>query len=340
MQLADALLDAGLRRGHARISSRPIWRSPRSMSATRRPTSSRPRRRLAFNIRFNDTWTAETLQAEIHNRLDRAARRKTYRKGRKEPVDYDLVWRDRPSHVFLTRDDQLIATLGAIDRSRHRPHAGAVDLRRHVGRALHQGLLPGRRVRPGRQDHAHGRRARRACRPRDADATSTSASSKTGSVELSMPRIEEIQQYLTGAWRHDAGQAGRPAPARHFGRRLLEFVLRHRHRAAGADRRLGHHRQRRWRPATCRSAAGCRSCCGWPRSISAPGSCRSSPSRPRPAPSGLSDRFAHYVISSNWGSALIVWMMLPPTLLRHVRARRRRFLVDRVAGAVRRCRWR
>jgi hypothetical protein len=33
-------------------------------------------------------------------------------------------------------------------------------------------------------------------------------------------------------------------------------------------------------------------------------------------PAGLADRFAHYVISTNWGSALIVWMMLPPTLLR------------------------
>ncbi len=33
-------------------------------------------------------------------------------------------------------------------------------------------------------------------------------------------------------------------------------------------------------------------------------------------PARLSDRFAHYVISSNWGSALIIWMMLPPTLLR------------------------
>ena len=30
----------------------------------------------AFNIRFNDTWSAETVQAEIHNRLDRASRRK------------------------------------------------------------------------------------------------------------------------------------------------------------------------------------------------------------------------------------------------------------------------
>ena len=67
---------------------------------------------LAFNIRFNDNWSAETIQAEIHNRMDRAARKKTYRKARKEAVDYDLAWRDRPSHVFLTRDDRLIDAFG------------------------------------------------------------------------------------------------------------------------------------------------------------------------------------------------------------------------------------
>lgn len=33
-------------------------------------------------------------------------------------------------------------------------------------------------------------------------------------------------------------------------------------------------------------------------------------------PAGLSDRLAHYVISNNWGSVLVAWMMLPPTLLR------------------------
>jgi succinyl-diaminopimelate desuccinylase len=65
----------------------------------------------AFNIRFNDGWTAETIQAEIHNRLDRAARRSKLRPGRKTPVDYELVWRDRPSPVFLTRDDRLIEAL-------------------------------------------------------------------------------------------------------------------------------------------------------------------------------------------------------------------------------------
>lgn len=69
------------------------------------------RARANFNIRFNETWTDETLQAEIHNRLDRASGRKTWRKGRKEPIQYELIWRDRPSHVFLTRDDKLIDTL-------------------------------------------------------------------------------------------------------------------------------------------------------------------------------------------------------------------------------------
>jgi hypothetical protein len=33
-------------------------------------------------------------------------------------------------------------------------------------------------------------------------------------------------------------------------------------------------------------------------------------------PAGLSDRVAQYVISSNWGTALLAWIMLPPTLLR------------------------
>ena len=65
----------------------------------------------SFNIRFNDTWTDETLQAEIHNRLDRAAKKKKLRAGRKDGVDYEIIWRDNPCHVFLTRDERLISTL-------------------------------------------------------------------------------------------------------------------------------------------------------------------------------------------------------------------------------------
>ena len=33
---------------------------------------------------------------------------------------------------------------------------------------------------------------------------------------------------------------------------------------------------------------------------------------------GIADRYVHYVVSGNWASALLVWMMLPPTILRLV----------------------
>lgn len=68
----------------------------------------------SFNIRFNDTWTAESLQAEIIRRLDKAAADGPLRPGR-DPVRYELSWAERPSHVFLTRNNELIASLsGAI----------------------------------------------------------------------------------------------------------------------------------------------------------------------------------------------------------------------------------
>jgi hypothetical protein len=31
---------------------------------------------------------------------------------------------------------------------------------------------------------------------------------------------------------------------------------------------------------------------------------------------GIGDRFVHYVVSSNWASALLIWMMVPPSILR------------------------
>jgi succinyl-diaminopimelate desuccinylase len=66
----------------------------------------------SFNIRFNDLWDAERLQAEIHNRLDRAAAR--LRPGM-APLDFELGWRERPSPVFLTSDPHLIdAFAGAV----------------------------------------------------------------------------------------------------------------------------------------------------------------------------------------------------------------------------------
>ena len=71
----------------------------------------------SFNIRFNDTWSAESLQTEIHNRLDKAAGKKKYRPDKKTPVEYELVWRENPSHVFLTHDDTLISSLsGSVEK--------------------------------------------------------------------------------------------------------------------------------------------------------------------------------------------------------------------------------
>jgi succinyl-diaminopimelate desuccinylase len=66
----------------------------------------------SFNIRFNDTWTADTLKAEIVARLDQAAADQTLRPDRR-PAQYEIVWADRPSHVFLTRNNALIASLSS-----------------------------------------------------------------------------------------------------------------------------------------------------------------------------------------------------------------------------------
>ena len=66
----------------------------------------------AFNIRFNDTWTVKALKAEIIARLDAAAADETLRPGR-APAKYDITWSERPSQVFLTRNNALIASLSS-----------------------------------------------------------------------------------------------------------------------------------------------------------------------------------------------------------------------------------
>lgn len=69
----------------------------------------------SFNIRFNDTWTAETVMGEIVRRLDTAAADEKLRPGR-APLAYEITWAERPSHVFLTRNNSLIASMsGAVE---------------------------------------------------------------------------------------------------------------------------------------------------------------------------------------------------------------------------------
>ncbi len=69
--------------------------------------------RFDFNVRFNDIWTTDTLKKEIIRRLDGAALDKTLRPNKETPAVYTIDWRDRPSPVFLTRDEKLAGMLSA-----------------------------------------------------------------------------------------------------------------------------------------------------------------------------------------------------------------------------------
>ena len=68
-----------------------------------------------FNIRFNDTWSADTIKSEITKRLTEAAASKSLRPDpadiSRPPVNFDIEWTERPSHVFLTKDERLIRSL-------------------------------------------------------------------------------------------------------------------------------------------------------------------------------------------------------------------------------------
>ena len=74
------------------------------------------RGRLLFNVRFNDRWTADSLKAEIGQRLAHAANAAAARRAG-APIDFVLEWRDRPSPVFLTRDVTLTELLSDAVRS-------------------------------------------------------------------------------------------------------------------------------------------------------------------------------------------------------------------------------
>jgi succinyl-diaminopimelate desuccinylase len=67
--------------------------------------------RAAFNVRFNDVWSADSLKAELERRLSEAAQDMTLRANNDEPAKYTLNWKEPPSHVFLTRDDALVSVL-------------------------------------------------------------------------------------------------------------------------------------------------------------------------------------------------------------------------------------
>lgn len=73
--------------------------------------------RLAFNVRFNDLWSADALKAEIADRANRAAASTPLRGEGRGSVAFDLAFEPTVSDVFLTHADDLILTLSdAIER--------------------------------------------------------------------------------------------------------------------------------------------------------------------------------------------------------------------------------
>ncbi|RCL02344.1 MAG: succinyl-diaminopimelate desuccinylase [Candidatus Tokpelaia sp. JSC189] len=70
-----------------------------------------------FNIRFNDRWSAETLKAEIEQRLNKTAKTISSSNGDKLSLNYTIAWMPNPASVFLTHDRQIInAISGAITK--------------------------------------------------------------------------------------------------------------------------------------------------------------------------------------------------------------------------------
>ena len=156
-QLAEALLDPPLDAGTENFQ--PSNLEITTIDTGNPATNVIPAKVSAgFNIRFNDTWTVETLEAEIEDRLARAAASDRLRPGKDSQIRAGLEEATEPGVPDSRRSTGWRRDIG--DRNRHRPRARDLDLRRHIRCPFHQGLLPGDRVRPCRQNDAHGRRMR------------------------------------------------------------------------------------------------------------------------------------------------------------------------------------
>jgi len=116
LKMAEALMDPPFDAGTADFQ--PSNLEVTSIDTGNKATNVIPARvSFSFNIRHNDTWASESVQAEIVRRLSAAAANGSLRSDRM-PARYDIVWAERPSQVFLTRDDRLIASLTAAVEAR------------------------------------------------------------------------------------------------------------------------------------------------------------------------------------------------------------------------------
>ena len=107
--------------------------------------------RLVFNVRFNNLWTPESLEAEIARRVAAAG----------GGARTTLTFEPTNAVAFLTHPGPFTDLVAAAveDVTGRRP--SPVDWRGHFRRPLHQHRLPGRRAWPRQRDHPRGRRAGR-----------------------------------------------------------------------------------------------------------------------------------------------------------------------------------
>ncbi len=106
--------------------------------------------RATLNIRFNDLHDSAGLSAWIEQEADRVA----------AEFGIGIAARFQVSgESFLTEPGPFSDLVAAAVEAETGLAAGPLDQRRHLGRALRQGALPGGRGRAGGRDDAPGRRA-------------------------------------------------------------------------------------------------------------------------------------------------------------------------------------
>jgi len=111
VQVAEALLDPPLDDGTDDFQ--PTNLEITTIDTGNRATNVIPAKAtLAFNIRFNDHWTADSLKAEIEARVAKAAAATHLRPGKSAALRADVAWPTPVSPVFLTRDETLVETVG------------------------------------------------------------------------------------------------------------------------------------------------------------------------------------------------------------------------------------
>ena len=136
--------------------------------------------RARFNIRFNDRHSQDSLKTAY--RTAGGGSRGGPRSLRRRVGTVER-------RCFCHQAGPVHGACGVRDCRSDRTQAETLDHRRHVGRALHQGLLPGAGIRPGWADHARDRRMRAGRRSCGADGGVSADYREIFRIARALPRV-------------------------------------------------------------------------------------------------------------------------------------------------------